>query len=240
MKLESHHILGAPVRHLFMMGLIWHISKTKKEINILEIGSWRGASALTWAQGMKEHNVNGTLTCVDAWEPYETMTDEMCREGNVYEDFRKVMKHISESMVIKAYVGKSGDILPSLTKKFDLIYIDGDHTYNGVMNDIDLSLPLLAKDGIICGDDLNIQLHDVEGQIHDMKDRDTVTFHPGVTLAVHEQFGRVSSWGGLWAAQNSPNHWNGIDLRGMTIIYPEHFSEDKLLEVENHFRDIKY
>lgn len=52
----------------------------------------------------------------------------------------------------------------------DFVYIDGDHTYEGVKRDILLWLPKIKTDGIIGG--------------HDYKEH---TF-PGVTKAVHELF----------------------------------------------------
>ena len=40
-----------------------------------------------------------------------------------------------------------------LNEKFDFIYIDGDHTYDGVCNDLKKCLPLLGKTSILCVDD---------------------------------------------------------------------------------------
>lgn len=39
-------------------------------------------------------------------------------------------------------------------KTFDLVYIDGDHTYEGVMKDLAAWYPKVKKGGIICGDDI--------------------------------------------------------------------------------------
>jgi hypothetical protein len=36
---------------------------------------------------------------------------------------------------------------------FDWIYIDGDHAYSSILNDLELSYQKIKKDGIICGDD---------------------------------------------------------------------------------------
>lgn len=41
----------------------------------------------------------------------------------------------------------------NLTQKFDFIYIDGDHTYNGITNDLNKCLPLLHQNSILCIDD---------------------------------------------------------------------------------------
>ena len=39
-------------------------------------------------------------------------------------------------------------------KVFDYIHIDGNHSYDRVKEDLNLYLPLLRKDGILCMDDL--------------------------------------------------------------------------------------
>ena len=36
---HEHAILSAPVRHLFMIGVIWFLNNKKNPINVLEIGS---------------------------------------------------------------------------------------------------------------------------------------------------------------------------------------------------------
>ena len=70
---HKNAVLSAPVRHIFMIASIWFLVKQNKDRNlsIMEIGTWFGASALSWAQGLVEHsNSKGSLTCVDAWEPF--------------------------------------------------------------------------------------------------------------------------------------------------------------------------
>jgi hypothetical protein len=50
---------------------------------------------------------------------------------------------------------------------FDIIYIDGDHSYNGVQSDLSISIEKIKPNGTICGHDY------------------TTTF-PGVIQAVNE------------------------------------------------------
>ena len=67
---HKNAVLSAPIRHLFMIGTLEYLSlnKSLKEPNILEIGSWFGASTLSWAQGIKEYyKSKGSISCVDAW-----------------------------------------------------------------------------------------------------------------------------------------------------------------------------
>ena len=60
----------------------------------------------------------------------------------------------------------------------DFVYIDGDHTYNGVLADILAWRPKIKPDGVMGGDDFD---------------------HPGVIRAVAEQFpGGVHSLARHW------------------------------------------
>ena len=61
------------------------------------------------------------------------------------------------------------DFAHKCDEKFDFIYIDGMHDYNGVKQDIILSLNLIKEDGILAGHDFNSE-------------------NPGVSKAVYEFF----------------------------------------------------
>jgi predicted O-methyltransferase YrrM len=77
---------------------------------------------------------------------------------------------------------------------FDMVFIEGDHAYSSVARDIRDSAPLVADRGYICGDDLELQMSEIDRNLartHSDKEleRDANTgrdFHPGVTLAVGE------------------------------------------------------
>ena len=64
-------------------------------------------------------------------------------------------------------------------------------------------------------------------------------FHPGVTLAVEEIFGEVSSWGGFWAMQKIKGLWVKFSLKDMPVVYPKHFGETHIDKAKSHFEDIK-
>jgi predicted O-methyltransferase YrrM len=258
---NEYAILSAPVRHVFMMGIVWYLTKEakKSQLQIMEVGSWVGASALSWAQGLKIHNeAKGTLTCVDAWKPffnrekmdnqvYITMEQALDTE-TAYHLFLHNISCIPKSIVCQHLRGQSENILPLLRKnEFDIIFIDADHAYTPVWKDLRNALSLVKEGGIICGDDLNLQLSEVDRDVamqHAEDDfiKDPKTgrnFHPGVTLAVAEMFEEVSSWGGFWAMQKTESGWNKISLANMPIHYPEHFPRQALQKAESHLHDIK-
>ncbi len=256
----NYAILSAPVRHIFIIATIWYLKQKsdKKDLNILEIGSWFGASTLSWAQGLAEYNSGlGKITCIDAWKPFFDTTkhkdevyqsmESMLMSDAAYNIFMHNVSTISQNILCQHFRGKSDDTLPMLGKEqFDVIYIDADHTYKPVKKDILNSIPLIKDGGIICGDDLNLQMHECDQEIASqsseldfIKDPKTGrNYHPGVTCAVDEIFGKVSSWGGFWCVQRQGDKWVNPSYSGMPVVYPKHFPKDAIKKAEDHFADL--
>jgi len=87
---------------------------------------------------------------------------------------------------------------------FDFIYIDGDHKYASVRQNLREAKRLARSDiSLICGDDLEqLPTPEMLAVARDFKDRDFLRephhFHPGVMLAVAEEFGQVGMQNGFW------------------------------------------
>lgn len=214
-------------RHAAMMSTVQSLLQRLPALRILEIGSWCGASALLWAESISHYGTpeqvnRSSITCVDAWNPVFTTEDmksphygKMCdaaRDDAVY----KVFCHNIDAAKFKFGVnighirGQSEDVLPDLDPdSFDVIYIDGSHYYDDVLLDIEYSKKILANDGVICGDDLEVELKGVDkGFIKRSLHRDYVQdpisgawFHPGVTLAVAESFPTIGAYHGFWCVR---------------------------------------
>jgi predicted O-methyltransferase YrrM len=154
-----------------------------RSLRVLEIGSLLGESAKVLAQ-------YGSVTCVDLWD----------YEGGLTTFMRNV-----DGLPVNASRGSSVDLLPTLPDAmFDVVYVDGDHTYPIVEHDMYQAKRLIAVGGIVCGDDLEKQLvtdADVqESEAFSRKDYHH-DYHPGVSLAVYRVFGRVQEQGGFWWVQ---------------------------------------
>ncbi len=66
-------------------------------------------------------------------------------------------------------VGKSWDVIPEMTEKFDVIFIDGLHTKEGIIKDVRVTLPRLKGDGFLVFHDYgNKQWPDVAPTIHSL------------------------------------------------------------------------
>jgi predicted O-methyltransferase YrrM len=80
-----------------------------------------------------------------------------------YGIFLHNMSTLPDSIRRQHLRGKSESLLPLLRdESFDVVYIDADHTYEPVKRDILESMRLVKEGGVICGDDLNLQLHQVD------------------------------------------------------------------------------
>ena len=112
------------------------LSKLIRPVNILEIGTYTGYSALCLCEGMQE---NGTLHTID-------IKEELV-------DFQR--KHFDKSPCrnqIIQHLGEALDVIPTLDIKFDLVFIDADK--ENYINYFELIVPKMNKGGIILSDNV--------------------------------------------------------------------------------------
>ena len=112
------------------------LSKLIRPVNILEIGTYTGYSALCLCEGMQ---VTGQLHTID-------IKEELV-------DFQR--KHFDKSpwgKQIVQHLGEAVDIIPALDLKFDLVFIDADK--ENYLNYFELILPKMNTGGIILSDNV--------------------------------------------------------------------------------------
>lgn len=109
---------------------------------ILEVGSHLGASALFLGGGIKK--VGGKLYCVDTWEN-QTMPDG---QRDTYPEFARNTAALSDCIVpLRGWSTKIE--LKEVEGPLELIFIDGDHSYEGVSEDFGHYQSLLSATGKI-------------------------------------------------------------------------------------------
>lgn len=108
---------------------------------IVEIGSYLGASAyfMAAAAGKK----NSRVFCVDTWDN-DGMTEG--RRDTYHEFINNVERYRS---VITPIRGRSAEVASTFLEDIDLLFIDGDHSYTSVLQDIKGWLPKLKRGGIV-------------------------------------------------------------------------------------------
>ena len=114
-------------------------------MNIVESGTYMGASALM----MLESTGLSRVFCVDPFEVAGTekvtryFLEEYIQEGRAH-----VMPMKSEPAAAKLKeMGLEG--------KIDMVWVDDGHAYEDVCYDIDCWLPMLKKNGLLCGHDFD-------------------------------------------------------------------------------------
>lgn len=204
--------------------------------SMIEVGSWAGASALTWGLALQEF-CQGIfrIVCIDPWEVWPTLAanptpgGQVMREALTTNQVKSLFDHnvrvtgLADRII--PMMATSEQALPYFeSESVDLIYLDGDHSYRHVSRDIQLAIPLLKPHGILCGDDLELQGSEVDlAFAHAHQDEDYPTdprtgrgFHPGVTLALHDigSWKRTPCYEGFWvlwwtgtALTSSPEWW---------------------------------
>ncbi len=229
---------GLPLRHVVMQELVRLESARigQKPLHILEIGSWAGGSAITWAEALKRHHGgNGRVICVDPWKPYFDLTErpnapvyrEMWKalhDDSIYELFLHNIAAAGHLDIVLPFRGPSTEVLPAFPRGyFDIVFVDGNHAYAAVSADLKLAAAHVKDGGLLCGDDLELQVQEIDqAYARTQTESDYIRdprsgreYHPGVTLAVGECIGPVSSIVGCWAARRRGTGWEAVDVSGV-------------------------
>jgi predicted O-methyltransferase YrrM len=238
---------GPPERQQYFLPVV-RAAANGAEAEILEVGSWAGASTISWASALRTLGLRGNVTCVDAWLPYFSAEKERAghyqrmnraaEHGMIYKLFQHNVSCSGFDDTIVARRGRSSEILPNLpAQSFHVIYLDGSHALEDVLFDVRQAKRLLRPGGIVCGDDLEIQLSDldpVEVETAALSRQDYVLssngsyYHPGVTLAVAQEFGNVRSWSGFWAVRSAGGDWGPVSLDLTDSEVPQHIASAAL------------
>jgi len=112
------------------------ISMMIKPVNILEIGTFTGYSALCLAEGLQE---NGELHAIEIEEEFEEM---ITKYFNLSAHKEKLHLHIGNAL----------EIIPILNKTWDLVFIDAEKTE--YLKYYEMVLPSVKKGGFILADNL--------------------------------------------------------------------------------------
>lgn len=236
---------GSAERHRYMGAVIRYLTENRQteKLNILEVGSWAGASAVTWAKSLKSNSLDGHVMCIDPWEPFIDVSNNADRhylemessleQGTIFELFLHNLKTTGVDDIVQYQRGRSDDVMPGLVKGlYSIVYVDGAHHYQGVLTDLIHAADLIPDGGIICGDDLELQMGQVDqadlsndvdqGLDYTLDARSGIHYHPGVTRAVGETFGEVGEWQGFWAIQKKDGQWIIPDISSLITALPDH------------------
>ncbi|HEY8402808.1 MAG TPA: O-methyltransferase [Cytophagaceae bacterium] len=116
--------------------LISMMSHMIAPMNILEIGTFTGYSAICFAEGLRE---GGKVYTIDINEELETMVRRFFKESGVEDK-------------VEYIIGNALEVIPTLNKEFDLVFIDADKI--NYLNYYEMVLPIVRKGGFIIADNV--------------------------------------------------------------------------------------
>jgi predicted O-methyltransferase YrrM len=140
----------------------------KPHVTFVEVGVWKGKSASYMAERIKNSAEDFKFYCVDTFEgsydEEQHQKDPLVESGTLYDHFIDNMTGLEKfftPMVMDSVKAASQFDDNSL----DFVFIDANHSYDGVSADLKAWIPKIKKDGFIAGHDYNNV--DVRKAVHD-------------------------------------------------------------------------
>lgn len=149
-----------------------HLISAVEPQTIIEVGTWKGASAIQMAHLAKAGGLAPTIVCVDTWlgSPEHFLKRDHpayweslnMRNGypQLYKQFLANVLHEGQHDVIVPLPQSSENaaiILAKLAVYGELVYIDAAHEYGAVLADLQRYWPLVTEGGVLFGDDFKHQ-----------------------------------------------------------------------------------
>ena len=122
---------------------LYRLTKNIKNGFALEIGSYLGSSSCFIASGL---DIKSKLICIDTW------SNDAMTEGKMSTKTKFIENTSNWENKIIMVQGLSSDVkhkITTITKSIDLLFIDGDHTYEGVKSDLENYIDLVKPGGCV-------------------------------------------------------------------------------------------
>jgi len=126
-----------------------------------EVGVYRGRFA---SQILGRFSEITTYYCIDTWKHYDDFTailrpqGEMakCDFNKIFRDFKvKIKPYKSKVKIYRMTSKKAAKLIKDGT--LDFVFIDANHAYDYIKEDIGIWLPKVKKGGVISGHDYNVK-----------------------------------------------------------------------------------
>jgi hypothetical protein len=127
----------------------------------VEIGSFKGKSTVGVASIAKAYGL-GTVVSIDPHNQPCATDPDLPETGTSFDDFERALTQSGVRDQVEAHRAPSRDVAVGWNRPIRLLWIDGDHTYQGAKLDFDLFSPFLMEGAIVAFHDT---LHEFEGPI---------------------------------------------------------------------------
>ena len=159
------------------------VIKVLRPAKIIEVGTWKGASALGMAALLKKYGLTGEVVCVDTFlgsfthwmHPEDPELGMPMKFGRptLYDQFIANVIHAGHTDVIVPFPTDSLTAAQFLKEKrmvADVIYIDAGHDYDHALADIQAYWDIVRPGGVMFGDDYHLNWIGVVRAVHDFAD----------------------------------------------------------------------
>ena len=142
--------------------IIYDVAETfgDKKINYVEVGAYAGGSSCLMLQ-----RPNTTIVSIDLGEPISK--GEVLENVIIYKNNNNYYKYIQGNSQVVETKNKVIEVLHNsrvlgYTNKIDILFLDGDHSFNAVMADFVMYSDLVNVGGYIIFDDYNDSVYSPE------------------------------------------------------------------------------
>lgn len=138
------------------IGYLWAaVDRLPPDGNIAEIGSFVGLSTTILARHIRRTHKEYTIHSVDTFKGSPEHQDmEIVRKGLVFQAFMSNIDRLNFSDMVEPLCGESVGISTRFSDNFfDMIFIDGDHSFKACYQDLSAWYPKLKEGGIFIGHD---------------------------------------------------------------------------------------
>jgi len=158
---------------------------------ILEIGSFKGKSTVGLASVASRYGL-GTVVAVDPHTAPSVTDPDLRGQTSSWDDFRATLRAAGLEDAVEAHRDFSRDVARGWDRPIRFLWIDGDHTYRGAKEDIDLFRGHLADGAIVAFHDV---LHTFEGPVRVFVEE----------VLASDEFGPAGMCGSIGWAQYRPH-----------------------------------
>jgi predicted O-methyltransferase YrrM len=118
---------------------------------VVEIGAWEGRSTVVMAEAAAPRIVH---TC-DTWQGSPSdISGQLASERDV---FARWSSNVAQFNNVVAHRLNWRDYVPTITDPVAFCFIDAEHTYDEVFDNIHAITPLMPHGAILCGDDIRCE-----------------------------------------------------------------------------------
>lgn len=132
----------------------YRVAKRLGPGNYVELGCYRGASAVCMAQGIKDYNIDAHVITVDAFDG-EALHPQYAGTYSI-DTVRQTFEDLELDHIITPVQGLTASMAASYKDtEFNFLFIDADHSYEACKADFEAWSPLVKSGGEVAFHDTN-------------------------------------------------------------------------------------